>query len=64
MEKERVVAPRILDQPMHRSEEILLRRLAHGVLLVVGQDDHVFSLIPEVFDEVARHIPHIVDAAP
>lgn len=63
MEKERVVALRILDQPVHRSEEILLRRLAHGILLVVGQDDHVFSLVTEVFDEVARHVPDIVDAA-
>jgi hypothetical protein len=49
---------------MHCSEEVLLRRLAHWVLLVVGQDDHVFSFVAEVFDEVARHIPHIVDATP
>lgn len=48
---------------MHCSEEILLRRLAHGVLLVVGQDDHVFSLITEVFGEITRHVPYVIDTA-
>jgi hypothetical protein len=49
---------------MHCPEQILLCRLTHRILLVIGQDHHVFSLVAEVFDEVARHIPHIVDATP
>lgn len=49
---------------MHGSEEILFCRLAHGILLVVGQDDHVFSFVAKVLGEVARHVPHVIDTTP
>jgi hypothetical protein len=48
---------------MHSSQDVLLRRLAHGVLLVVRQDDHVLSLVPKVLDQVRRHVPDVVDAS-
>lgn len=48
---------------MHGPEEILFRRLAHRVLLVVGQDDHIFSFIAKVFGEIGGHIPRIVNTA-
>lgn len=54
----------VLDKPVHRPQDILLGRLAHRVLLVVGEDHHVLSLVTEVLDEVRRHVPDIVDAPP
>jgi hypothetical protein len=47
MEEKRIVWSRILDEPMHGSQYVGLSRLAHGVLLVVGQGYHVFSLVSE-----------------
>jgi hypothetical protein len=32
-------------------------------LLVVSQDDHVLAFVAEVLDEIARHIPYVVDTA-
>lgn len=63
MEEERVVWSRVLDQPVHGSQDILLGGLAHGVLLVVGEDDHVLSLVTELFHQVGRHVAHVIDAA-
>lgn len=64
MEEERIVWPRVLDEPVHRPQDVLLRRLAHRVLLVVCEDDHVFPLIAVVLDKVPRHVPDVVDASP
>lgn len=47
---------------MHRPEYVLLGRLAHGVLLVVGEDDHVLALVSKVLGQVGGHVPHVVDA--
>lgn len=49
---------------MHGPQDVLLGGLAHGVLLVIGEDNHIFALVVEVLDEVGRHVPNIVDAAP
>lgn len=62
VEEERVVGPGILDQPVHGTEDVLLRGLAHGVLLVVGENDHVFPLIAKMLHQVGRHVSDIVDA--
>lgn len=62
MEKERVVPVSVLDKPVHGPKDILLRRLAHGVLLVIRQDYHILALIAKVLDKISRHIPNIVDA--
>lgn len=64
MEEKRVVGSSILDQPVHGSQDVLLERLAHGVLLVVGEDDHVLSLVTELLHQVRRHVAHIVDTTP
>jgi len=37
--------------------------LAHWILLVVGEDDHVLTLIAKVLAQIRRHIPNIVDAS-
>lgn len=63
MKEERVVGPGILDQPVHCTENVLFCGLAHGVLLIIGQDDHVFSLVTKLLHQVGRHVPDIVDAA-
>lgn len=63
VEEERVVGPGILDQPVHCTEDVLLCGLAHGVLLIVGQNDHVFSLVAKLLHQVGRHVSDIVDAA-
>lgn len=63
MEEERVVRPGILDQPMHGTKNVLLRRLTHGILLIVSQDDHVFSFVTKMFHQVSSHVSDIVDTS-
>lgn len=45
MKDEGVVGSGVLDQPVHRSNHVRFRRLAHGVLLIVGEADHILSLV-------------------
>ncbi len=62
MEEERVIWLGVFDKPVHCSKDVLFRRLAHGVLLVVCQDDHVFARVAEIAIEVCRHVLDIVYA--
>lgn len=48
---------------MHRPQYVGLCRLAHGVLLVVGQEHHVLPLVVEMAVEICAHVLHVVDAA-
>lgn len=64
MKEQRIIRSRILNQPMHRPQNILLRRLAHRVLQIVRQDYHVLALIPKVLKQVRRHVLDVVDATP
>jgi len=48
MEKERVVRSGILDEPMHCPQDVLLRGLAHRVLLVIREDHHIIPLVAEI----------------
>lgn len=48
---------------MHRPQNVGFCRLTHGILLVVSQNDHVFTLVPEVSVQVARHVLDIVYAS-
>ena len=52
VEEERVVGLGVLDEPVHGAQDVLLGRLAHGVLLVVGQSDHVLALVPKGLHQV------------
>lgn len=45
--EERVVRLGILDQPVHGSNDIILGWNAHGILLVVGENDHILATITE-----------------
>ena len=63
VEEQRIVRSRILDQPVHSTEDVLFRWLAHGVLLIVGEKNHVLSGVAEVRVEVGRHVLDIVDTA-
>lgn len=63
MEEEGIVGLRILDQPVHGAEDIGLGRLAHGVLLVIREEDHIFAGISEVLIEICRHVLNIVNAS-
>lgn len=64
MEEERVIGLGVLDQPVHGAQDVLFGRLAHWVLLVIGQGDHVFALITKGLHEVVGHVLNIVDATP
>lgn len=64
VEKQRVVWSGVLDEPVHRSEHVLLCRLTHWVLLVVCQDDHVIPLIVELGMKICGHVLDVVDATP
>ena len=48
---------------MHGSQNILLRGLAHWILLIVGENHHVFSLVAKVIVQIGGHIFDIVDAS-
>lgn len=48
---------------MHSPQDVLLGRLAHGVLLVVGEQDHVLPLVSKVLNQVRGHVAHVIDAA-
>lgn len=63
VEEERIVGPSVLYQPVHGSQDILLCRLAHRVLLVIREDHHVFALISKILYQVCRHVPNVVDAS-
>lgn len=63
VEEEGVVGTGVFDEPMHGAEDVGFSRLRHGVVLVVGQGDHVFSSIAEALVEVCGHVFDIVDAA-
>lgn len=63
MEKERVVWSSIFNQPVHGTQNVLLGGLAHSVLLIVGQYDHVLSLVSEVLVEIGRHVLRVIDAS-
>jgi hypothetical protein len=63
VEKERVVRLRVFDKPVHGSDDIRFRGLAHGILLIVGQNNHVLSFVSEMLVQVGRHVLRIVNAA-
>ena len=48
MEEERVVGAGVLHQPVHRPQDVLFRRLAHRILLIICEDNHVVSLVAKV----------------
>lgn len=64
MEKERVIGLGVLDQPVHGAQNVLFGRLAHRVLLVICQGDHIFALVAEGLHQVVGHVLNIVDATP
>lgn len=63
VEEQRIVRTRVFHQPVHRSEDVGLCRLAHRVLLIVRQDHHILSLVPKMPVQVGGHILHVVDTA-
>lgn len=63
MEEEGIVGLRVLNEPTHSADDVVPCRLHDGVGLVVGQDDHVLSLVAVPLDEEGRDVVDIVDAA-
>ena len=63
MEEQRIVGLRVLDQPVHGAQNIRLSRLTHGVLLIIGEEDHVLAGIAEILVQVCRHVLDIVDTS-
>lgn len=63
VEEERIVGLGVLDQPLHRAQDIVFGGLQDGVGLVVGQDDHVLTLVVVAVHQERRDILDIVDAA-
>lgn len=48
---------------MHSSKNVLFGWLAHGVLLIIGEDHHILALVAEVLGKISSHVAYIVDAA-
>ena len=47
---------------MHCPQYVGLCRLAHGILLVIGQEYHVLSLVIEMAVKICAHVLYVVDA--
>lgn len=63
MKEKRVVRLRIFDQPLHCTQYIRLGRNAQGILLVIGENDHVLPPIPVSLMKKSRHVSDVVDAS-
>ena len=63
VEEQGIVRLGIFDKPMHGTENVLFGGLAHRVLLVVGQNNHIFSRVAKIAVQVSGHILDIVNAA-
>lgn len=61
VEEERVVGASILNEPSHGANHVVLGRSHNGILLIVGQDDHVLPLVAISFDQEIGHVVDIVD---
>jgi hypothetical protein len=48
---------------MHSSKNVLFGWLAHGVLLIIGKDHHILTLVAKVLRKISSHVADIVDAA-
>lgn len=46
---------------MHGTQYILFRRLAHRILLIIREDDHILPGVAKVAVEVCRHILDVID---
>ena len=63
MEEQRVIRLSVLNQPVHGPNDIILGRDTHGILLVVGEDDHILATIPEAFVQEGGHVGDVVDTS-
>lgn len=63
MEKQRVIGLRVLDEPVHGTQYVLFRRLAHRILLVICKDDHILPRVAKIAVEICRHILDVIDTA-
>lgn len=61
MEEKRIVGSRVLDKPVHGTEDVCFGGLAHRVLLVISKNDHVLSSIAKALVQISRQVPSIVD---
>jgi hypothetical protein len=48
---------------VHGAENVSLCRLAHGVLLVIREEDHIFTGVSEVLVKVCGHVLDIINAS-
>jgi hypothetical protein len=63
MKKQRIIRLRILDQPMHRPQNISFRRLTHGILLIIRKKNHILTGITKGLVQVRRHVLNIIDTS-
>ena len=63
MEKQRIVRPRPIDQPVHSGNHILPRRDLPRVPSIVRQDDNVLLFIPKPVTQEFDHVVRVVDTA-
>lgn len=63
VQKECVVRPGVPHQPLHGIDDVFPGRLHDGVLLVVGQNDHVLAAVAVALDQEGRDVADVVDAA-
>ena len=63
MEEQRIIRLSILDQPMHRSQHVLLGWNAHRIVLIIRKTDHILPSVAEAGIQVCGHVLDVVDTA-
>lgn len=63
MKEQSIVGLGISNKPLHSLDDVLLCRAHNGVLLVVGQENHVFPLVAIALDEEVGKVLDIVDTS-
>lgn len=63
MNKQGIIRHGIPHQPLHRTQDIGLGRDTHGILLIIGENDHIPPTIAKLLMKKDRHVSDIVDAA-
>ena len=63
MQEQGIIRLCIRHQPTHCAQYIRLRWLGYWILLIIGQDNHVFPTVPISLNQKGRDIPYVIDTA-
>lgn len=63
VDEQRIVRLGVLDEPLHGAYYVRLGGDAHRIPLVIGENDHVLTLVPVPPSQEVGHVSNIIDTA-